>query len=82
MNFNCILQDIKDRNPVFTGGFHADLGAMMVKEPFFQSSEVRIEGGEAFLFINGNATEVCESDGSDHKFLMDIHAAADKVLNR
>ena len=53
---------------------------MMCSEVKMQ--EVGIEGGETFLFISSNATVVCESDGSDHKFLMDIHAAADKVLNR
>ena len=35
-----IFQNIKNRNPVFAGGFHADLRAVMVKEPFFKSFEI------------------------------------------
>ena len=77
-----VSQNIVNRSLVFTGGFHTDLSTVMVKEPFFQSLEVRIERGEAFFYISSNATVVCESDGSDHKFFMDVHAAADKVFHR
>ena len=52
-----IFQDIKKGNPVFAGGFHADLGAVMVKEPFFKSFEIRIEGGGSSFDIRSNTTE-------------------------
>jgi hypothetical protein len=77
-----IFQDIKNGNPVFAGGFHADLSTVMAKEPFFKSFEVRIESGKLLFGIRSNAAIVCNSDGGNHKFFMDVHAAADKVFDR
>lgn len=77
-----IFQDIKNGNPVFAGGFHTDLHAVVVKEPFFKSFEVRIESGKLLLDIRSNAVIVCNSDGSDKQFFMDVHVVADKVFNR
>lgn len=62
--------------------FHADLRAVMVKEPFFKSFEIRVEGGELSFDVRSNATVVCDGNGGNYKFFVDIHAAADKVLNR
>ena len=77
-----IFQDIKNGNPVFAGGFHAYLSTVMAKEPFFKSFQVRIESGEPLFDIRSNAAIVCNSDGGNHKFFVDIHAAADKVFDR
>ena len=77
-----IFQDIKNGNPVFTGGFHTDLSTVMVKEPFFEGFEVRIESGEPFFNVRSNATVVCNGDGSNYKLFVDVHAAADKVFHR
>ena len=54
----------------------------MAKEPFLKSFKVRIESGEPRFDIRSNAAIVCNSDGSNHRFFADIHAAADKVLDR
>jgi len=77
-----IFQNIEDRNPVFAGGFHTDLGTVVRKKPFFQNFEVRIEGGRPFLFISGHTGIVSRGNGSDHKFFVNVDATADKVLNR
>jgi len=77
-----ILQDIKNRNPVFAGGFHTDLRTAVAKEPIFQRFEVRIKGMEPLLEISGNTLIVCKCDGSGNKFLVYIHAAADKMFDR
>ena len=63
-----ILQNIENRNPVFSGGFHADLSTIMVKKPLFQRFEVRIEGMEPLFDISGNTLIVCDSNGGNNKF--------------
>ena len=77
-----IFQDIKNRNPVFAGGFHTDLCAVMAKEPIFQSFEVGIKHGEPLFDIRSNAAVICNGDSCDHKFFVDVDAVADKVFDR
>uniref|UniRef100_UPI0025A5ECFA hypothetical protein n=1 Tax=Enterocloster clostridioformis TaxID=1531 RepID=UPI0025A5ECFA len=69
-------------NPVFTSGFEADLSAIERKKPFFQRIKIGIEGGEPLFNIRSNTPVVCQSNGSDNKFLVNVHATADKVFDR
>ena len=67
------FQDIENGNPVFTGGFHADLRAVMAKEPVTAGFEVGVEGSEPLFLISGNALEVSGGDTDSDKLFVYVH---------
>jgi len=67
------FKDIENRDPVFTGGFHTDLSAVVFQEPVAAGNEVRIKGSEPLFLISGNAFEVSGSDTDGDKFFVDVH---------
>ena len=75
------FKDIKNGDPVFTSGFHADLRAVMLKEPVPAGFEVRVEGGEPLFLVSGNAFEVSSGDTDSNKFFVDVHTGAVVVDN-
>ena len=75
------FQDIKDGDPVFAGGFHADFGAVVFKEPVTAGSEVRVKSGETLFLISGDAFEISGGDTDSNKFFMDVHTGTVVVNN-
>lgn len=67
------FKDIENRDPVFTGGFHADLGAAIAQEPVPAGFEVRVKSGEPLFLVSGNAFEVSSGDTDSDKFFVDVH---------
>lgn len=67
------FQDIENGDPVFTSGFHANLGAVMPEEPVAAGNEVGIKSGEPLFLISGNAFEVSSGDTDGDKLFVDVH---------
>ena len=45
------LQDVKDRNPVLSGGFHADIQTVVLAKPIGKAIQIGVESGEPFLLV-------------------------------
>ena len=43
-NLNVIFEIIKNRNPIFSGGFHANVIAIILDEPAVKLLNIRIDG--------------------------------------
>ncbi len=76
-----IFQKIEDRHPVLAGGFHADIKTVIVKQPLFETADVRIEGGETLFLVRRLDTICGFNDCGNEKFFMDIDATAGVVNN-
>ncbi len=74
-----IFQKIEDRHPVLAGGFHADIKTVIVKQPLFETADVRIEGGETLFLVRRLDTICGFNDCGNEKFFMDIDATAGVV---
>jgi hypothetical protein len=79
---NHVLQKVINRDPVFTGGFHTNVMAVVFKKPCFEFKNTFVESGKAFLLIGRKDTVVdCSNDCGDEKRLVNINATADMVDN-
>lgn len=70
---------VEDRNPVFAGGFHANVIAVIFDEPMFEPLKIFVERGEAFLLIRECPHLGDRYDGGNKKTFVDIDATADGV---
>lgn len=52
------------------------------KSHFLRVLRSELKVANFLLYGRSNATVVCDGNGGNYKFFVDIHAAADKVLNR
>jgi hypothetical protein len=75
-NIDNSFKDIPDGNPILTGTFHADILAVVVKEPLLESKQVSEGSTKVLLLTLGNQVIPCKDCG-DEKFLMHIDAATD-----
>ena len=75
------FKDIGDREPVFTGGFHADLRTVMPEEPVTTGNEVGVESGEPLFLVRGDAFEISSCDTDSNKFFVDVHTGTVVVNN-
>ena len=75
------FKDIEDRDPVFTGGFHADLRTVMPEEPVTAGDEVGVESGEPLFCISGDAFEISSGNTDSNKFFVDVHTGTVVVDN-
>jgi hypothetical protein len=79
---NHVLQKVINRDPVFTGGFHTNVMAVVFKKPCFEFKNTFVESGKASLLIRRKETVAdCSDDCGDEKRLVNINAAADLVDN-
>jgi hypothetical protein len=74
-----VFQDVENGNPVFPGGFHADVGAVVFKKPAAEGDQIDVQSRESFSGIGCDVVLVCGSDGCNKHTLMYIDAAADGV---
>ena len=65
-----IFQKIEDRHPVLAGGFHADIKTVIVKQPLFETADVRIEGGETLFLVRRLDTICGFNDCGNEKFFI------------
>ena len=66
-NIDFIFQKIKDRNPVFTCGFHTGILTIIVKKPLLEFENWIIKGGKAFLLVIGFNTTAGFNDCGNKK---------------
>lgn len=50
-NIDLIFQKIKDRNPIFTGGFHAGIPTIIFERLLLEVKDKIVEGREALFLI-------------------------------
>ena len=75
------FKDVKNWNPVFTSGFHADIMAVIREKPVTHSCNLRIIGGEGFHFISCfQSDRIRHADSSNNGFLVNIQTSTDKVF--
>ncbi len=43
-NLNVIFEIIKNRNPIFSGGFHTDMITIIPDKPVMKSLDIRVDG--------------------------------------
>jgi len=70
------FEDIPDGNPVLASTFHANILAVVVKEPLLKSKQVSEGSTKVLLLTLGNQIIPCKDCG-DEKFLVHIDAATD-----
>jgi len=76
-----IFQKIKDRNPILSGRFHADIKTGILKKPLFEMSDVTVESREAFFVVRRLDAFVGFDDCGNEKGFMDIDATTGRVNN-
>ena len=69
------------REPRLTGGFHADIVTAIVKQPFFETADVPIESGKAFLPVSRLYAIGGSDDCGNEEGFMDIDATTGSVDN-
>ncbi len=52
-HINVIFEIIKNRNPILTSGFHADMIIIILDKPVVKPLDVRVDDGKGFLVIFG-----------------------------
>lgn len=72
-----LFKDVEYRNPVLSGGFHADIQTVVFQKPICETVQVRIEGAESLFLIVG-LQAVCGrgDDGSNQECLVNIYTSA------
>ena len=72
-----LFKDVEYRNPVLSGGFHADIQTVVFQKPICETVQVRIECAESLFLIVG-LQAVCGrgDDGSNQECLVNIYTAA------
>ena len=76
-----LLQDIKNRDPVFAGGFHTNVGTIVFSKPINQLLQPFGKGREASLLILGTTVCISNPDASIDPCFVDIQSTAIKTKN-
>ena len=71
-----LFEDIEHGNPVFPGGFHADLSAVIFRQPCGKVSKPLGEGGKTGFIILGSVVTVSNANASVNPGLVNVKAAA------
>ena len=72
------LKNIPNGNPVLAGTLHANVLAVVFKEPLLKGKQTAVERGEPLLLVLWN-DEIAGNDCGDEKGFVNIDAAADGV---
>jgi hypothetical protein len=75
------FKDVENRDPILAGRLHADFGATILQEPIPAGLEIRIKGGELFLFVRSNPFKISGGDTDGDKFLMNVDTGTMVVNN-
>lgn len=46
-----LFKDVEYRNPIFPGGFHADIQTVVLAKPIGKAIQIGVESGEPFLLV-------------------------------
>lgn len=71
-----LFEDIEHGNPVFAGGFHADLSAVVLLKPCSEVSQALGEGRETSFIVLGSAVIVRDANAGKDKVLVNVETAA------
>lgn len=71
-----LFKDIEHGNPVFPGGFHADLRAVQFRQPTTKVSKPLGEGGKPGFIILSSVVTVSNANASVNPGLVNVKAAA------
>ena len=63
----------------FPDGFHADVAAVVEREPFSKAAQVAREGRETLAFVSGYKRLVCRRDTRDYEGFVDVDSTADWI---
>jgi hypothetical protein len=72
-----IFENVENRNPILAGGFHADLGAVVLRQPCSKTDQIRIQGGKGFGDVGCDVILIGGCNGCDDYFLVYVNAATD-----
>ena len=73
-----IFKDIPDGDPILAGALHANVFAVVFKQPLLECNETVVEGGEPLLVIMRHNI-LTGNDCGDEKSFVNIDAAADGI---
>jgi len=73
-----VLKQIEYWHPIFPGRLHADIKAIVVKQPLLKLQDGIVKGGKSLLLVV-RRNSLRSNNCGDEKFLMDIDAAADRI---
>ena len=77
-----LFEDVKNRNPIFARGFHADILHAVAFEPFCHAVDIAVRGPELPDIkdcVKGYG--ICLADGSHKDLFMNVNARADRALD-
>ncbi len=78
-NVTRMFEYVVNRNPVFTGGFHTNVTAVVFSQPDGKQTQVIRERGKTTGLVRGNAVRIGRNNTGNDERLVDIHTAADGV---
>jgi len=70
------LKDVKHRNPVFSGRFHADFFTAITCKPVCQLAKPLGKGRKAFPFVNGSSFFIGDADTGINPSFVNVQATA------
>jgi hypothetical protein len=70
------FEDVEDGDPVFTGRFHADFSAFVLRKPFGQLFQTFCEGRKAGLLVFNTTALIGDTDTGIDPGLVNIQTAA------
>ena len=73
------FQNIVNRNPIFPGGFHAHIFAIILGQPGSTAAQISGKGGEPLALVGCHAMLIGRGDAGNNEGLVDIHPTADTV---
>ena len=71
-----LFKDVEHGNPVFPGGFHADLCAVQLRQPITKVSKTSGESGKPGFMVIGSVMTVSDANASVNPGLVNVEAAA------
>ena len=77
-NMDGTLKNIPNGNPVLAGTLHANVLAVIFKEPLLEREQTAVERGKPLLFVLGGHG-IAGNDCGDEKGFVDIDAATDGI---
>ena len=74
-----LLQNVIDGNPILSCGLHANIFAVVFRQPSGTTAQVPSEGGKPLASVRGDALLIGGGYTGDEKRLVDIHSTANRI---
>ena len=74
-----IFKNIENRMPILTGGFHANIVAIVCNQLISKEKEIGVHGAKGFWCIAGDVVFVCCGNGGNDGIFMNIDTTTNGI---